>query len=103
MAVWMNTMLPDMPATGGLAVPGFVPRIWSTLTTLILFLIACLTSGINWGPKMGCTMIESYCFDDTRVCSCENCFLGSFAASKTVIVAPLFFATSFAAFSIGAS
>ena len=82
---------------------GFVPRIWSTLTTLIPLLIACLTSGISWGPKMGCTMIASYCFDDTSVWSCENCFLGSFAASKTVTVAPLFLATSFAALSIGAS
>ena len=73
------------------------------MTTLIPFLTACLTSGISCGPKIGCTMIASYCPDDEMVWNCANCFFGSFAASKIVTVAPFFFATSFAALSIGAS
>ena len=33
------------------------------LTTLMPDLIAGLIVGISWGPKIGWTMIPSYCFD----------------------------------------
>ena len=83
--------------------PGFVPRIWSMLTTLSPDLIAVLIVGISCGPKIGCTMIPSYCFEVIAVWSCASCFFGSFAASKTVTEAPCALATALAAASIGAS
>ena len=58
---------------------------------------------ISCGPKMGCTMIASYCLDVAIVVSCESCFFGSLAASNTVTLAFLAFATDLAAASIGAS
>src|SRR6187551_1561163 len=61
--VWANTTFPDSPASGGRAVPGFVPRIWSILTTLMPAWNACLTVSRSCGPKMGCRMIALYCFD----------------------------------------
>ncbi len=72
-------------------------------TTLIPDAIADLIVGISCGPKIGWTMIASYCFDVAIVCSCASCFFGSLAASKTVTLAPCAFATDFAAASIGAS
>ena len=102
--VCTNTTLPDSFGTGGAAVAGFVPRIWSMLTTLIPDLIADLIVGDQLRPEDR--------LDDDRVVllrrrdrrlSCESCFFGSLAASKTVTLAPLAFATALAAASIGAS
>jgi hypothetical protein len=62
-----------------------------------------LILGISCGPKMGWTMIASYCFDVAIVCSCASCFFGSLAASNTVTFAPCALATDFAAASMGAS
>ena len=73
------------------------------LTTLTPFLIASFTPEISPVPKIGCTMIASYCFDVAAVWSCENCAFGSLFASNTVIVALPFFAAAFAAASIGPS
>jgi hypothetical protein len=73
------------------------------LTTFNPFLIADLTVGINWGPKIGCTMIPLYCFDAIAVWSSDSCFLGSFAASNTWTEAFFAFATFLAAASMGAS
>ena len=72
-------------------------------TTLIPDLIADWTAVVSCGPKIGCTMIAWYCFDDATVWSSDSCFFGSLAASKTVTLAPCAFATAFAAASIGAS
>jgi hypothetical protein len=103
--IWVctKTTLPDSPATGDAAVPGFEPRIWSMLTTFSPALIACLIVGMSCGPKIGCTITASYCFEETTVCSSDSCFFVSFAASSTVTFAPCSFATAFAAASIGAS
>ena len=73
------------------------------LTTLMPLLIADWIVGISCGPKSGWTMIPSYCFEVIAVCSSASCFFGSLAASNTVTLAPLAFATAFAAASIGAS
>ncbi len=72
-------------------------------TTLIPEAITDLISVISCGPKIGCTMIASYCFEVATVCSCASCFFGSLAASNTVTFAPPAFATAFAAASMGAS
>ena len=72
-------------------------------TTLIPDLIAALIAVVSCGPKIGCTMIAWYCFDEATVCSSESCFFGSFAASKTVTLPPCALATALAAASIGAS
>jgi hypothetical protein len=101
--VCTKTTLPERPLTGGAAVPGFVPRIWSMFTTLSPDLTAWVMVGMSCGPKIGCTMIPSYCFDVIAVFSCASCFFGSFAASNTTTDAPWDFATALAAASIGAS
>ena len=101
--VCTKTTLPDIPGTGGAAVPGFAPRIWSMFTILIPDAIADLIAESSCGPKIGWTMIASYCFDDATVWSSDSCFFGSLAASSTVTLAPFAFATAFAAASIGAS
>ena len=103
MSVWTKTALPERPATGGAAVLGLAPRIWSMFTTLRPCLIACLIVGMSCGPKIGWTMIPSYWPEVIAVWSCASCFFGSFAASKTVTDAPCALATDFAAASIGAS
>ncbi len=72
-------------------------------TTSIPDAITDLILGISCGPKIGCTMIASYCFDVAIVVSCESCFFGSLAASNTVTLAPLALATALAAASMGAS
>src|SRR5829696_4973069 len=68
--VWTKTTFPDRPGSGGFAVPGFVPRIWSMFTILIPALNAALTVVSRFGPKIGWRMIPLYCLDVTSVCSC---------------------------------
>ncbi len=101
-AVGTNTTFPERPGTCGFAVDRFGPSSWSMFTTLTPLEIAALTSLIRPVPKIGWTMMASYCFDVAAVWSCENCVFGSLFASRTVIVA-LPFAAAFAAANIGAS
>ena len=103
MSFWTKITLPDRPSIGGAAELGSVPRFWSTFTTLIPDPIADWIAVVSCGPKIGCTIRASYCFEAAAVCSSASCFFGSLAASKTVTVAPCAFATALAAASIGAS
>ena len=97
------TTFPDRSGTWFASVVRLGPRIWSRFTTLIPFLIAFSTSPIRLVPKIGCTMIASYCPELAAVWSWANCFFGSLFASKTVIFPPPVAAAAFAAASIGAS